>query len=263
MRVVILPTADDVAHYCAEQIIHQIQQKSNTVLGLATGSTPVASYQKLIQACSKKEVSFAKVSSFNLDEYIGLESTHPQSYRNFMNQELFNHIDIKFENTHVPDGLSPDFEKSCQAYESLILQKGGVDLQLLGIGENGHIGFNEPSSSLNSRTRVKTLSPQTVANNARFFKVGETQPQLAVTMGIGTIMDAKKVVLLATGSQKKQAVANLIEGSISAFSPASILQMHPKTMVIIDESAAELLALNDYYLHIEDVQIKLSKHKNV
>jgi len=254
MRVVILPTADDVARYCAQQIIQQVQQKPNAVLGLATGSTPIASYKKLIRACDDKELSFAKASSFNLDEYIGLAPDHPQSYRYFMNQELFHHIDIKLENTFIPNGSNTDFEKNCQSYEEQILQKGGIDLQLLGIGENGHIGFNEPSSSLNSRTRVKTLSPQTIANNAHFFKVGETQPQLAITMGIGTIMETKRVILLATGSQKKQAVADLIEGPISAFSPASMLQMHPKAMIIIDQSAAELLTLKDYYLHVEEIQ---------
>ncbi len=171
-----------------------------------------------------------------------------------MNLELFNHINIKLKNTYIPNRLDKNYELNCQAYEDHIQQNNGIDLQLLGIGENGHIGFNEPSSSLASRTRVKTLSPQTIANNAHFFKASETQPQLAVTMGIGTIMEAKKIILLAIGSQKKQAVADLVEGSISAFSPASILQMHPKAMVIIDKPAAEFLKLKNYYYHIEKVR---------
>jgi glucosamine-6-phosphate deaminase len=259
MRVVILPNKENVANFCADQIAALIKQKNSAVLGLATGSTPIKTYQKLIKKHQEGDLSFAQVSTFNLDEYIGLEATHPQSYRTFMNQYFFDHIDINSENTMVPDGLHKNFEENCAAYEDVIKQKGGIDCQLLGIGENGHIGFNEPTSSLSSRTRVKTLSPQTIANNARFFNVGERQPQLAITMGIGTIMEAKRIILVATGEQKKQAIANLVEGAVSAFTPASILQMHPKAMIIIDEAAASQLALKDYYLHVEAIQETLTK----
>ncbi len=254
MRIIIFPSANQVADFCAQTIADAITQKPNTVIGLATGSTPVASYQKLIKKHNEKNLSFAKVRSFNLDEYIGLETSHPQSYHYFMNQQLFNHIDINPENTHLPDGLHNDFSASCIISEEKIKKCGGIDLQILGIGENGHIGFNEPTSSLSSRTRVKTLSAQTIASNGRFFDQGETQPELSITMGIGTIMESKKILLLATGEQKKQAVAHLVEGPVSAFHPASILQMHKNAMIIIDESAASLLQLRDYYLYVEQRQ---------
>ncbi len=251
MRVVILPSIDSVAQYSAAEITDLIHEKPTAVLGLATGSTPIACYKKLINNVHDGEISFADVTTFNLDEYIGIAPTHPQSYRHFMNQELFRLIDIKIENTHIPDGHRQDLDISCQNYEAAIKKSGGLDLQLLGIGENGHIGFNEPSSSLASLTRIKTLSPQTIKNNARFFTPNEIQPQLAITMGIGTIMSAKKIVLIATGDQKQQAVADLVEGPISAFSPASILQMHKNAIIVIDEAAAGRLKLRDYYLHGE------------
>lgn len=251
MQVVIKTDATAVAEYGAAIFIRQIMQKPDSVLGLATGSTPVALYQQLISAYQAKKISFNQVKSFNLDEYLGLAPEHPQSYRYFMQQQLFNHIDIRLENTAVPEGAAADPLQACQDYEQRIVESGGIDLQLLGLGRNGHIGFNEPSSGLRSRTRIKTLTKETIADNARFFSADEYQPHLSITMGIGTILDARKVVLLATGESKAAAVKAMIEGPLSASCPASALQLHQNVVVVIDEAAASHLENIAFYRHIE------------
>lgn len=251
MQVVIKADAAAVAEYGAAIFIKQITQQPASVLGLATGSTPLALYQRLISAYQADTLSFAQVKTFNLDEYLGLAPEHPQSYRYFMQQQLFNHIDIKTENTAVPAGAAADPLQACQDYEQQILAAGGIDLQLLGLGRNGHIGFNEPSSGLRSRTRIKTLTKETIADNARFFAADEYQPHLSITMGIGTILDARKVVLLATGDSKAAAVKAMIEGPLSASCPASALQLHQHAIVVLDEAAASQLADIDFYRHIE------------
>lgn len=258
MRIVILDTPEDVAEFGCTYFIDQINNKPDSVLGLATGSTPVNLYQKLCDAYLNKRVSFQSVQSFNLDEYLGLAPEHPQSYRYFMNQNLFNQIDIKPAQTHVPDGMAANPKDACLQYEQNIQQAGGIDLQLLGIGRNGHIGFNEPSSSLSSRTRIKTLTQDTVEANKRFFSEDEFQPRLSLTMGIGTIMEARRILLLATGSSKAEAVRNTIEGPLSASCPASILQMHPDVTIVLDKNAA--LGLKDlaFYQYIEAEQQRLS-----
>lgn len=248
MEVIILDTPHDVAEYSAQIIKDQILYKPDSVLGLATGSTPVAVYEKCIAMVKGGELSFAHVRSFNLDEYLGLEGTHPQSYRYFMNTHLFDDIDIEIANTHIPNGMTQDPDAEAQHYENAISQSGGIDLQILGLGSNGHIGFNEPTSSLSSRTRVKSLTAQTIADNSRFFDATETQPTLCLTMGIGTIMDARKIVMIATGEQKSDAVATMIEGAISAFCPATALQMHQNVCVVLDNAAASQLQLKQYYL---------------
>ncbi|WP_419147154.1 glucosamine-6-phosphate deaminase [Pseudoalteromonas 'SMAR'] len=257
MQVVILKDATAVAGYGADIFTKQIQQKADSVLGLATGSTPVALYQQLIARNQAGELSFSKVTSFNLDEYLGLEDTHPQSYRYFMQQQLFDHIDIKPENTHVPPGNAQNPISACDEYEARISQAGGIDVQLLGIGRNGHIGFNEPSSGLTSRTRVKTLTKATIDDNARFFSADEYQPHLSITMGIGTILDARKVVLLATGANKADAVAAMVEGPLTAACPASALQMHRDAVIVVDEAAAQKLKDVAFYKHIESENQKL------
>lgn len=251
MQIVILPSADDVAAYGADVFIRQLNTKADSVLGLATGSTPLALYQKLIRACQQQQLSFADAKTFNLDEYLGLAGDHPQSYRFFMQQHLFNHIDILPENTAVPDGAATDPLAACHDYEQQITAAGGIDLQLLGLGRNGHIGFNEPSSGLRSRTRIKTLTAATITDNARFFQAGEYQPHLSITMGIGTILDARKVVLLATGAAKASAVKAMIEGPLTAACPASALQLHQQAIVVLDEAAAAELADIAFYRHIE------------
>ncbi|PPC74350.1 glucosamine-6-phosphate deaminase [Pokkaliibacter plantistimulans] len=255
MRVVIAPT-DQIASKAADIVCQQLQRKPDSVLGLATGSTPVALYRELISRYQQQQVSFARVASFNLDEYIGLSSEHPQSYRYFMQQQLFDHIDIAPERTHVPDGMSEPLS-SCQAYEQAIGAAGGIDLQILGIGHNGHIGFNEPGSSLSSHTRIKTLTPTTLEANRRFFRDDEFQPCLAITMGIATILQSRQVLLLASGEAKAEAVQRTVEGSLSAFTPASSLQMHEHAIVLIDEAAASQLQLRDYYLWCEQQRSQL------
>lgn len=251
MKVVILENPDAVAEYGLNIYKQQINEKPNSVLGLATGSTPIMLYKRLINAYQKSEVSFKDVTTFNLDEYLGLDGEHPQSYRYFMNEQLFDQVDINKHNTYVPNGAAKNPLQAGEEYENLIRQSGGIDMQLLGIGRNGHIGFNEPSSSLASRTRVKALTKATIDDNARFFTEDEYQPNLSITMGMGTVLDARKVVLLATGESKAEAIQATIEGPVSAACPASALQMHASATLIIDEAAASCLKDIAFYKHIE------------
>ncbi len=232
---------DELSKRAAEIIADAIRNKPNVVLGLATGSTPVGCYRELIRMHKEEGLDFSKVVTFNLDEYMGLPPTHSQSYRHFMNENLFNHINIKIENTHVPNGLSNDFQKTCREFEEAIKKSGGIDLQLLGIGNNGHIAFNEPGSPFNSRTRVVNISEQTIKDNARFFKSVDEVPRQAISMGIGTIMEAGKIVLSASGGGKADAVAKSINGPITEAVPASILQTHPNCTFVIDDAAASEL----------------------
>ncbi|HEY7886440.1 MAG TPA: glucosamine-6-phosphate deaminase [Cellvibrionaceae bacterium] len=259
MKVIILPDAAAVAVYGANLFKQLLHNKADAVLGLATGSTPLALYQQLIELNKSRAISFKQVTTFNLDEYLGLADDHPQSYRQFMNQHLFEHVDINLNNTHVPAGNAADPHTACIDYEKAIHRAGGIDMQLLGIGRNGHIGFNEPSSSLASRTRIKTLTRETINDNARFFSEDEYQPHLSITMGIGTILDSKKVVLLATGDNKAQAVKAMIEGPLTAACPASALQMHPEASIIIDNAAASALTDQAFYRHIEQENQKLEQ----
>lgn len=257
MQIVILDTPEQVATYGADRFADQLKHKPDSVLGLATGSTPIALYNALIARVQRGELSFAKARTFNLDEYLGLAGTHPQSYRYFMNEHLFRHLDIDLANTAVPDGATEEPLTACGEYEASIQAAGGIDLQLLGIGRNGHIGFNEPSSSLASRTRVKTLTPDTVKANQRFFDAGEFQPHLSITMGIGTIMEARQVLLLATGESKAAAVRATVEGPLAARCPASILQMHPKATLVLDRAAASQLEDVAFYQYIEQENQRL------
>lgn len=251
MKVVIVDNEQQVADYGTGILRRQLADKPQSVLGLATGSTPLRLYRQLIEQCRDGKLSFRDVTTFNLDEYLGLAAEHPQSYRSFMNRNLFEHIDIDPANTFVPEGMAADPQAAAADYERRIAAAGGIDLQLLGIGHNGHIGFNEPSSSLSSRTRVKTLTARTIADNARFFDSDEYQPHLSITMGIGTILDARAVVLLATGEAKAAAIRNTVEGPLSANCPASALQLHPSATLIIDEAAASSLADPEFFRHIE------------
>lgn len=257
MQVVILEDANAVAQYGANLFKQQLKKKPTSVLGLATGSSPIELYKNLIAANKAGEISFSQATTFNLDEYLGLSGDHPQSYRYFMNEQLFNHVDINKANTHVPDGSSKDPASACTEFETRMKDAGGVDVQLLGIGRNGHIGFNEPTSSLASRTRVKTLTKETIDDNARFFAADEFQPNLSITMGIGTILESRQVVLIATGASKAQAIKDTVEGALSAACPASILQMHPKAVIVLDQAAASLLQFSEFYQYIETQQQKL------
>ena len=247
MRIVIQSDASAVAAFAAREIAKQVAYKPHSCLGLATGGTPVGAYRELIQIHRTSHLSFANVTTFNLDEYVGLTANHPCSYRTFMNEHLFSHLDIPLNQTFVPIGDASDLVTECIAYEERIGLAGGIDLQLLGIGSDGHIAFNEPGSSLGSRTRVKTLLQQTRIDNARFFDSMDLVPTSAITMGIGTILDSKAILLIACGEGKAEAIAGAAEGPLSASLPASSLQMHPCVTLVVDESAASGLMRADYY----------------
>lgn len=248
MRVIITPSAELLAQEASRIVAKQLQRKPASVLGLATGTTPITLYQQLVRLYQQGILSFKQVISFNLDEYYLLAGSHPQSYRYFMDQHLFNAVDINPTNTHVPACLAGEDPQQCAVgYELAIQAAGGIDLQILGIGANGHIGFNEPGSSLASRTRLKTLTAKTLTDNSRLFQADEYQPDLAMTMGVGTILEAKQIVILASGAQKATAVQQMILGPMSANCPASALQMHPNVIAIIDEQAAAKLDHADYF----------------
>jgi glucosamine-6-phosphate deaminase len=248
MEIIIQPTTAAAAGIAARIIARLLRDKPDAVLGLATGSTPLPLYQALIAM----KLDWSKVTTFNLDEYIGLPREHPQSYHSFMWENLFRHVNINPENVHIPDGNAADIPAFCASYEERIRAAGGIDLQVLGIGTDGHIGFNEPTSSLASRTRIKTLTPQTRRDNARFFGSEDRVPHHVITMGIGTIMEARLNLLLAFGASKANAVAEAVEGPVTSINPASVLQMHPVVKVCLDEPAASLLQRADYFRWVYD-----------
>ena len=249
MEVVICKTKEEASKLAAAMITAQVKKNPKTVLGLATGSTPVIMYNEMAKAVKAKKVSYSQVKSWNLDEYVGLPGTHDQSYRYFMNENLFKKIDIKLSNTHVLNGLAKDPEKECRAYEAQIKKAGGIDIQVLGIGSDGHIAFNEPGTSLNSRTSVVYLTPSTVKDNARLFFNGDMDkvPKSALSMGVGTICEAKKIIMLAFGENKQDAVKGCVEGPVSQFCTASALQYHNDAWIFCDEAAAKKLKLKKYY----------------
>ena len=247
MEIIIKATVAEAQQEAARIFRRQIREKPESVLGMATGSTPVGVYALLVEMHRRGEIDFSLARTFNLDEYVGLAPEHPGSYRRFMQEHLFGKVNVQPENTHVPDGLARDVPGHCAEYEEDIRSAGGIDLQLLGVSRDGHIGFNEPSSSLASRTRIKTITPQTAADNAGPFGSPSQVPRHVITMGIGTIMDARRVVMMATGPAKAPVVAQMVEGSITADCPATVLQMHPSCTVVVDEAAAAALKRADYY----------------
>src|SRR5687767_9074845 len=224
---------------------------------MATGSTPLLLYKELIRLHREEELDFSQVTTFNLDEYVGLGPSHPQSYRFFMQQHLFDAINVDRARANVPDGMARDFEVHSRQYEQRIKDAGGIDLQVLGIGSDGHIAFNEPGSSLGSRTRLKTLASETIRDNARYFGSEDKVPRLAVTMGVGTILESRRCLLLAFGAHKAIAVRDTIEGPITAQVTASALQLHREVICILDEAAARLLLRRDYYADVERAQSQL------
>jgi glucosamine-6-phosphate deaminase len=248
MEIIIQPTAKAATSVAARVIARLLREKPDAVLGLATGSTPLLLYRELI----RMKLDWRQVTTFNLDEYVSLAPTHLQSYHSFMWKNLFRHINIARKNVHIPDGLTKNIPKFCAKYEKQIRAAGGVDLQVLGIGTDGHIGFNEPTSSLASRTRIKTLTHQTRRDNARFFGSEDAVPHHVITMGIGTIMEARQNLLLAFGDGKAHAIAEAVEGPITSLNPASVLQMHPTVKVCLDTDAASLLLRTDYYRWVYD-----------
>lgn len=247
MELVICKTAAEASRKAADRIAALVKKSPTCVLGLATGSTPMAMYAALADDVKAGKISFKDVKTWNLDEYYGLAPTHVQSYRHFMNFHLFNKIDIDPANTHVLNGLAKDWRQECADYEKAISAAGGIDLQVLGLGSDGHIAFNEPGSSLSSRTRLVSLTPETIQANARFFDSEDEVPRHALSMGVGTIREARQIVLLAFGSRKAHAVKGMVEGGITQFCTASILQLHQDVWVYCDEAAAAELSLKDYY----------------
>jgi len=241
VKVLIVKNYEELSLETALRIAEAVRSKPDIVLGLATGGTPLGCYRELIRMHREEGLSFSKVTTFNLDEYVGLPPSHPQSYHYYMFHNLFDHVDVRRENVHIPDGMAEDLDEECRRYEEAIKEAGGIDLQLLGIGRNGHIGFNEPGSPFDSRTRVVKLSEQTRKDNARFFNSIDEVPTHAITMGIGTIMEARRIILIASGEAKAEAIAKAVKGPKTVDVPASALQDHPDCLFIIDKEAASLL----------------------
>jgi glucosamine-6-phosphate deaminase len=259
MEVIIESTYDTMSKKAAGIIASEIKRKPDLVLGLATGSTPSGTYKELVRMHKEEGLDFSKVTTFNLDEYFGLSPLHKQSYNYFMWDQLFNHININRALIHIPLGNIDDPDEHCSWYEDRIKQAGGIDLQLLGIGSDGHIAFNEPGSSLASRTRIKALDRQTIKDNSRFFKKEEEVPLFAITMGIGTILEAKKILLVANGKTKADVTVKFIEGPITSLITASALQLHSHTTVVLDKEAASKLERKDYYNWVRDQKLLISK----
>jgi glucosamine-6-phosphate deaminase len=254
MLVVLTSNYEELSREAARIVAHAVRQSPASRLGLATGSTMVGVYRELVQMHRASTLDFSRVVTFNLDEYLGISPEHPHSFHHFMRENFFGMVNVDPKNVHIPDGtISGDYEKYCGEYEDEIQGAGGIDLQLLGIGRNGHIGFNEPTSSFASQTRLKVLSKATVEDNRKFFGEGETVPRCAITMGIGTILTSRRVLMLATGAAKAGAVAKAIEGPITASVTASALQLHPDATVIVDEEAASQLKQKDYYRDVMEM----------
>ena len=252
MEVLIRTGYEEMSKEAADIVSSEMKRKNaKFVLGLATGSTPLGLYKELIRMHKEEGLDFSNVTTFNLDEYYGLSPDHEQSYSFFMWKNLFEHINIKKENIHIPDGLAKDVEEYCERYEAMIKEAGGIDLQVLGIGSDGHIGFNEPISSLGSRTRLKTLTEETIEDNARFFENKDDMPKYAITMGVGTIFEAHKCILLASSLKKAEVLAQAVEGPVTAYITASALQLHRDTIVVVDEEAASRLKRKEYYKYVD------------
>jgi glucosamine-6-phosphate deaminase len=247
MEVILQPNEEAAAALVARIVAHDLRANPHLVLGLATGKTMECVYRHLVRMHQDEHLDFSLCSSFNLDEYVGLFPSDPNSYRHYMNHHLFRHVNIDPRNTHLPNGMAADLDAECRHYEALIHRFGGIDLQLLGIGKAGHIGFNEPLSALRSRTRVKALTPTTLKQNAASFGSEENMPRRAITMGVGTIIEARRCLLLASGESKAEVIAQAVEGPISSMVSASALQLHPRCTVIVDEAAAGKLKETEYY----------------
>ncbi len=239
MTIYVYDEYDKMSKKCADMIAGQVNLKPNSILGLATGSTPIGTYNKLIDMCKVGEVDFEEVVTFNLDEYYPIDPNNYQSYSYFMRKQLFDHINIKDENIHIPSGSSDDIEEECKKYNDMMKEKGPVDIQLLGIGTNGHIGFNEPDDTFKLGTHKVTLDKETIKSNSRFFDSIDDVPTMAVSMGVGNIMSSEKIIIMANGENKADAIKKMVFGGITPQVPASILQMHKDVIVILDELAAK------------------------
>lgn len=241
MKLIVTENYDELSKVAANEMAKIVKENPKAILGLATGGSPIGMYKELIRLNEVGEVDFSQTTTVNLDEYIGLSGEHPQSYRYFMNDNLFNHININKANTYVPNGLAKNIEEEGKNYDAKIAELGGTDIQLLGIGNNGHIAFNEPAESLTSGTHKTNLTQNTIEANARFFESKEEVPTTAITMGLGGIMKSKKILVIASGEGKAEAVKAMVNGKISTDMPASMLQMHRDVTVVVDKAAAKLL----------------------
>ena len=259
MLVILKRDDEEISRQAAQLVASAVRKKPALTLGLATGSTMVGVYKHLVALHKQGSLDFSRVVTFNLDEYLGLSAAHPQSFHYFMQENFFAHINVDPRNIHIPDGtIRGNYDQYCVSYEESIRKAGGIDLQLLGIGRNGHIGFNEPTSSIGSRTRLKVLSQETMDDNSKFFARGAESPRCAITMGIGTILEARKILLLATGQSKSAAIAKSIEGPVTSAVSASALQLHPDVTFIIDDAAASQLTQRDYYHRVLEMTALLT-----
>lgn len=240
MNIVVVNNYDSMSEEVAKMVSAQIKCKPNSVLGLATGSSPLGVY-KLLEEYHRSGVDFSQVVTFNLDEYVGLAADHPQSYRYYMEENLFSKVNVKRENSHIPNGTAKDVHEECRRYDELIRHAGGIDLQLLGIGTNAHIGFNEPGTPFGSTTQVVSLAESTIRDNARFFASPDEVPTQAISMGIKSIMHAKNIVLMANGGSKAEAIYAAVHGPVTPEVPASVLQLHPSVTIVVDQAAASKL----------------------
>jgi len=259
MLVILKRNDEQISLQAAQLVASAVGKKPALVLGLATGGTMVGVYKHLVSLHKQGSLDCSRVVTFNLDEYLELPAAHPRSFHHFMLENLFAHVNVDPRNIHIPDGtIRGDYDRYCASYEDAIRKAGGIDLQLLGIGRNGHVGFNEPTSSIGSRTRLKVLSQETMDDNSKFFAPGEESPRCAITMGIGTILEARKILLLASGQSKSAAIAKSIEGPITSAVSASALQLHPDVTFIIDDAAASQLTQRDYYHRVLEMTALLT-----
>ena len=262
MLLVLKSSEEELGREAARMVANAVRANPALRLGLATGNTMLGMYKELARLHKLGQLDFSRVVTFNLDEYLGLRPDHPQSFHHFMHRSFFSQVNLDARNIHIPDGtIKTNYSEYCRSYEQAIREAGGIDLQVLGIGRNGHIGFNEPTSSLGSRTRLKVLSKETIEDNRKFFAHGEKIPECAITMGIGTILEAKRVLLLASGASKAGAIANAIEGPISATITASALQLHPDVTFIVDREAGALLKQQEYYRRVLEMTAILTPER--
>jgi glucosamine-6-phosphate deaminase len=262
MLLVLKSNSEELGREAARVVANAVRRNPGLRLGLATGSTMLGMYQELVRLHRDEKLDLSRVVTFNLDEYLGLSSNHPQSFHHFMRQSFFAHVNVDPSNIHIPDGdIKGNYQQYCASYEEGIRNAGGIDLQVLGIGRNGHIGFNEPTSSLGSRTRLKVLSEETIHDNRKFFGSEVEIPQCAITMGIGTILESKRILLLASGSPKAAAIAKAIEGPLTASVTASALQLHSDVTFIVDREAGAELKQQEYYRRVLEMTSVLTPER--